>query len=111
MDFVFNVGSCRHVEGSGDYEQDTSQSRKALLVQKDRLEPQDDLAHTLLRWQQGGVTILAKRLDNHAPPTEIKVQRPSRYKSLWYRVLAQLGLRRSSAGGFGSYIPEPTSAG
>src|SRR5208337_2702449 len=31
--------------------------QKALLVQKDRLEPQDDLAHTLLRWQEGGITV------------------------------------------------------
>jgi hypothetical protein len=85
--------------------------RQTLLVQKDRLEPQDDLAHTLLRWQEGGVTVLAKRLDNETHPIEITVKRPSRYKALWYRVLAQFGLRRSSAGGFGSYIPELTSAG
>jgi hypothetical protein len=84
---------------------------QALLVQKDRLDPQDDLAHSLLRWQEGGITVLSKRLDDDSPPSEIKVKRPSRYKAIWYRVLAQLGLRRSSAGGFGSYIPETTAAG
>jgi len=85
--------------------------RQALLVQKDRLEPQDDLAHSLLRWQEGGITVFAKKLDDSSPPSQIVVKRPSRYKAIWYRALAQLGLRRGSAGGFGSYIPQPTAAG
>jgi len=49
-------------------------------------------------------------LDN-LPPSGIAIKRPSKYKATWYRALAQLGLRRSSAGGFGSYIPETTAAG
>ena len=85
--------------------------RRALLVQRHQLEPQDDLAHSLLRWQEGGITVLAKNLEDDAPPSQITVKRPSRYKAAWYRALAQLGLRRSSAGGFGSYIPETTAAG
>jgi hypothetical protein len=85
--------------------------RRALLVQKHQLEPQDDLAHSLLRWQEGGIKVLSKKLDDDSPPSEITVQRPSKYKATWYRALAQLGLRRSSAGGFGSYIPETTAAG
>jgi len=85
--------------------------RQALLLQKDRLDPQDDLAHSLLRCQDGGIPVLAKRLDDNSPPSPITVKRPSKYKAIWYRALAQLGLRRSSAGGFGSYIPETTAAG
>lgn len=85
--------------------------RQALLVQKNRLEPQDDLAHSLLRWQEGGIAVLAKKLDDDLPPSLIKVKRPSKYKAIWYRALAQLGLRRSSGGGFGSYIPETSAAG
>jgi len=85
--------------------------QRAVLFQKDELEPQDDLAHVLLRWQEVGIAILSKQLADNAPPSEIRVQRPSRYKAAWYRALAVLGLRRSSAGGFGSYIPEPTGAG
>jgi hypothetical protein len=85
--------------------------RQALLVQKDRAEPHDDLAHSLLRWQEGGIKVLSKKLDDNLPPSEITVKRPSKYKATWYRALAQLGLRRSSAGGFGSYIPETTAAG
>jgi hypothetical protein len=85
--------------------------RRALLVQKQELEPQDDLAHSLLRWQEGGIKVLSKRLDDNSMPSEITVKRPSKYKATWYRALAQLGLRRSTAGGFGSYIPETTAAG
>jgi hypothetical protein len=85
--------------------------RQALLVQKDRMEPRDDLAHCLLRWQDGGIKVLSKKLDDSSLPSEITVQRPSKYKAFWYRALAQLGLLRNSAGGFGSYIPETTAAG
>lgn len=84
---------------------------QALLIQLDRLEPLDDLAHTLLRWQEGGISILAKKLNDDLPPTRILVRRPSKYKAIWYRALAQLGFRRSSGGGFGSYIPETTGSG
>jgi len=83
--------------------------RQALLIQKDRTDPLDDLAHSLLRWQEGGITLLAKRLDDDLAPAAITVRRPSRYKTIWYRALAQLGFRRSSAGGFGSYVPETSS--
>lgn len=85
--------------------------RQALLVQQHQLEPQRDLAHSLLRWQEGGISVLAKRLDDDTAPSPITVQRPSKYRAAWYRALAQLGFRRSAAGGFGSYIPELTGAG
>ena len=85
--------------------------RNALLLQQDCLEAHEDLAHCLLRWQEGGVRVLAKKLDDDSPPTEITVKRPSKYKAVWYRALAQLGLRRSSAGGFGSYLPGASGGG
>lgn len=84
---------------------------QALLIQTDRLEPLDDLAHTLLRWQEGGISVFAKKLNDDLSPSRISVRRPSKYKAIWYRALAQLGFRRSSGGGFGSYIPETTGAG
>jgi len=84
--------------------------RQALLVQKDRAEPQDDLAHSLLRWQEGGIKVLPKKLDDNSPPSEITVKRPSKYKATWYRALAQLGLRRNGAGGFGSYFAEVSAS-
>jgi hypothetical protein len=64
--------------------------RRVILVQEDRAEPQDDLAHSLLRWQEGGIQVLAKRLNDNLPPSEIAVKRRSRYKATWYRALAQL---------------------
>ena len=82
---------------------------RALLIQLDSLQPQEDLAHVLLRWQEGGVEIYAKQLSDSNAPARIEVQRPPRFRSLWHRALVMLGLRRSSAGGFGSYIPESTS--
>jgi hypothetical protein len=85
--------------------------RQVLLVQRNRVEPQDDLAHVLLRWQEAGLKILSKDLADDALPSPISVRRPSRFKAVWYRALAQVGLRRSSAGGFGSYIPEATASG
>jgi hypothetical protein len=91
--------------------------RRALLVQQHKLEPREDLAHTLLRWQQGGIAILSKRLNipdgaaDDAPPTPTVVKRPSMFRAAWYRALTQMGLRRSSAGGFGSYIPEMGGSG
>jgi hypothetical protein len=85
--------------------------RHVLVVQRNRVEPQDDLAHVLLRWQEAGLSILSRNLADDAPPSPISVRRPSRFKAVWYRALAQIGLRRSSAGGFGSYIPETTASG
>lgn len=85
--------------------------KQALVVEKARAEPQDDAAHSLLRWQEGGVAVLSKNLEDDLLPGQILVRRPPKYKATWYRALAQLGLRRSSAGGFGSYIPEITAQG
>jgi hypothetical protein len=76
--------------------------RQALLVQKDRRRPQDDLAYCLLRWQEGGIAIWSKQLDGDMPAAAIPVQRPSMYRAAWYRVLASLGLHCNGAGGFGS---------
>jgi hypothetical protein len=83
---------------------------RALLIQHGHGQPQEDLAHVLLRWQQAGIAI--EWLDPAAPrPAQaIEVRRPGRFRSLWYRVLALLGLRRHSAGGFGALIPEPGSS-
>jgi hypothetical protein len=85
--------------------------KQVLLVQRLFPEPQDDLAHSLLRWQEGGIAVLSKNLEDDSPRFKILVSRAPKYKATWYRALTQLGLRRNSAGGFGSYIPEPSAAG
>lgn len=82
---------------------------RVVLVQQDRLEPQEDLAHTLLAWQEGGLVIEAKSLATDAPPSTIQVTKPSRFRSILYRFLATMGLRRSPLGGFGGTIPLPSA--
>lgn len=70
----------------------------------------DDLAHVLRRWQEGGIEIYGTDLATHATE-RIDVPAPSRFRSLFYRVAALVGLRRNSAGGFGGIIPQPSSGG
>jgi hypothetical protein len=79
-------------------------------IQIIRAKPMDDLAHVLLRWQEGGLRLLARE-PPYASATALTVERPSRFRSLWYRVLVASGLRRNSAGGFGSVVPDPETAG
>lgn len=85
----------------------SSAIRRALLVQENRLDPQEDLAHTLLRWQQAGMTIESVQLAAPPPvrPVPITVSKPSMFRRAWYRFLATAGLRRSPLGGFGGLLP------
>ncbi len=85
--------------------------RRVLLVQDGRREPRSDLAHVLLRWQRAGLEILAVDLADSTPAAPITVAKPSRFRALGYRALVALGLRKSSAGGFGGIVPSPPSGG
>ena len=82
---------------------------KALLVQLETLQPQTDLAHTLLKWQQDGIAIFALALNNPGAVLPIQVSKPSSFGKVWHRVLLALGLRRDLLGGFGGIVPEPSS--
>jgi len=73
-------------------------------------EPQRDLAHVLLRWQEAGIQILACDVQRDAQPELIRVARPGQFRMLWYRALVLAGLRRNSAGGFGAVVPEPSQS-
>jgi hypothetical protein len=84
---------------------------RAVLVQPTGDQPQADLAHTLLRWQEACMSIELKRLDVAGPPVPCEVVTPPRFRWLWQRALATFGLHRSPIGGFGDWVPEPTSAG
>ncbi len=89
----------------------TAQGIQKVLLVAARCPPAEDLAHVLLRWQDAGLSIW---FDNPAETTRaepLTVTRPPHYRSLWYRALVLLGLRRSSAGGFGGFVPEPSSGG
>lgn len=80
-----------------------------VLVLQRPPEPASDLAHVLLRWQEAGLELLwTDPAAGHAPET-LRVQKPSGFRDLSYRAMALLGLRRNSAGGFGSVIPFPSS--
>jgi hypothetical protein len=84
---------------------------RVLLVQTGRREPRNDLAHVLLRWQQAGIEILGldlAALDAGGKPGEpepLRVKKPGLFRALGYRVLTAVGLRPSSAGGFGAIVP------
>lgn len=69
------------------------------------------VAVVLLRWQEAGIGILVLPFLAAGPPREITVAKPSGFRTLLYRALALMGVRRNSAGGFGSIVPEPSAAG
>lgn len=81
-----------------------------ILLQTGRREPQDDLAHVLLRWQEGRISIQGKDLLFPGPPRPLRVDRPSHFRQMWYRALMMIGARRNSAGGFGSFVPQPSQS-
>jgi hypothetical protein len=80
--------------------------QRVTLVQIRNAQPLEDLRHVLLRWQEAGIEIFLKASADAGVPTPIIVSRPSRFRAIWYRALVILGLRRSSAGGFGAYLSE-----
>lgn len=87
--------------------------RRVVLLQKASPsgQPRGDLAHVLRRWQEAGVEIYLQDPAVDEPPRPLTVQRPSSFRSLAYRALALFGLKRNSAGGFGSIIPMASSGG
>ncbi len=83
---------------------------RAVLLQEDiQAQPQEDLAHVLRRWQQAGIPIFVGGVTSAGSAQPLTVDPPKRFGWLWYRALALMGLRRNSAGGFGSVVPQPSS--
>lgn len=82
-----------------------------LLWQTQDIAPREDLAHVLRRWQDAGLRVFLKHGAPDNPPALITVNRPSAFRSLFHRFAILSGLRRSSAGGFGSVVPEPSQSG
>lgn len=83
---------------------------EVLLVQREPVPPADDLAHVLLRWQQGGMQILATDAKTRDRPRSLTISPPSSFRRAWYRVTALMGFRRNDAGGFGAMIPLITTS-
>ena len=71
---------------------------------------QEDLAHVLLRWQQGGLRLM-QASPSDSSTSELTVTRPSWFRRAWYRALTASRLRRNNAGGFGAVIPINTGGG
>jgi hypothetical protein len=80
-------------------------TRVLLLQEAGNAQPAEDLAHVLLRWQEAGIEMLLAHPGEGTSPAPLQVAKPSRFRALSYRALALVGLRRNSAGGFGSVIP------
>jgi hypothetical protein len=85
--------------------------RCAILVQSGSQQPDKDVAHILLRWQQAGISLSVVDVASSTGVQPLRVSRPWWFRSTFYRALAMMGLRRSSAGGFGALIPEPSGQG
>lgn len=82
--------------------------RRAVLLQERKAQPQEDLAHVLLRWQEAGLEILSAGITDETL-VPIRVEKPSRYRAAWYRALEIFRLRRNSVGGFGGWPYEGAS--
>jgi hypothetical protein len=78
--------------------------RRALVIQEGDA-PREDLAHVLLRWQQGGIELSLASPEKPDDLRPLRVRPPSRFRRAWYRALAAMGLRRSNVGGFGALVP------
>jgi hypothetical protein len=78
---------------------------RVLVIQSHSGQPADDLAHVLLRWQEGRIRIATARIGS--PAAEIQVARPSWFKFAWQTLMVTAGLRPNAAGGFGSVVPVP----
>jgi hypothetical protein len=82
-----------------------------LLVQRERVEPQTDLAHVLCRWQDAGLPLQRMRIEQAIDRERFEVKRPSWYRAMFQRALVAFGLRRAPGGGFGAWIPESSAGG
>src|SRR5262249_13017651 len=82
---------------------------RILLIQDQPGSPQPDLAHTLRRWQEAKLAIsqFIPQISQHPEP--IVIHRPPWFRHFWYGLIARIGLRRSPLGGFGGFIPQPSS--
>lgn len=92
--------------------------RRVLVIQEPRPgpigeivlnRPDSDLAHVLLRFREGGLELYWATPGFSDAPRPLTVEKPSSFRSLFYRAMVLAGLRRNSAGGFGGKVPQPSS--
>jgi hypothetical protein len=80
-----------------------SRIRDVIVIQEQEGAPQQDLAHTLRRWQDAGMRIMTSIPGGTPKPVE--VGRPPRFRHLWYGLLERLRLRQNPLGGYGGFLP------
>jgi len=85
--------------------------QRGLLVQLSGLQPQTDLAHTLRRWQDGGLTLQCRQLEPPERAWPLDVPRPPWYRAMFQRALASFGLRPARGGGFGGWVQDSPGIG
>ncbi len=94
-------------------------ARVLLIIEAEHMlssagQPQTDLAHTLLRWQEAGIPIESCGVDEHlelrSSPDRLIVERPRWFRAAWHNALSVLGLRRNPLGGFGGELPIPSGS-
>jgi hypothetical protein len=78
---------------------------RILVIQPTLEAPQNDVAHTLRRWQDAGIPISIYAATTHEGPQPWHVERPRLYKAIWHNLLVMTGLRRNLLGGFGGVLP------
>ena len=82
-----------------------------LLVQRERVEPQTDLAHALRRWQDAGLPLQRMRIEQPTERARFDVKRPPWYRAMFQRAVVAFGFKRAPGGGFGAWIPESSAGG
>jgi len=78
--------------------------QRVMLIQKDKLEPESDLAHSLQGGQEGDLKLERLRLNPSTRPEPFRVARPTWYGAMFQRALSSIGLRRAGGGGFGAWV-------
>jgi len=84
--------------------------REVSLVQRGSSSPAADLAHVLIRWQQGGVRLSVADLATGHVEGDVQVREPSWFRRAWYVAITLMRFRRSNVGGFGSTVPQQTGS-
>ncbi len=82
-----------------------------VLWQERSGQPDTDLSHVMLRWQQSGLNIWIKARDPAEAPQPSTIDRSPWYRTVLERLVLAWGLKRNNSGGFGASIPMPSSGG
>jgi hypothetical protein len=82
---------------------------RALLVCEQQGAIGTDLSLALQVWQQAGVRLELKAINEPGPPIPLSLPRPRWWAGLRQRFKELFGLRRTESGDFGGFIPHPSS--